>query len=77
MYRIDWGFGPFKQSKYFHTWAEAADYCRIFKWSTKRQRRCTDMKPLKDFLICFCLVAGLLGFSFLPAIVQFAIRRFF
>ena len=36
MYRIDWGFGPFKQSKYFHTWAEAADYCRIFKWSTKR-----------------------------------------
>ena len=35
------------------------------------------MKTLKNALLCFCLVAGLLGFSFAPAIVQFAIRRFF
>ena len=36
MYRIDFGHGPFKQSKYFHTYAEAVTYCGYFKWSTKR-----------------------------------------
>lgn len=36
MYRIDYGYGPFKASKYFHTYGEAAEYCRMFKWSVKR-----------------------------------------
>lgn len=36
MYRIDFGRGAFKQSKYFLTYAEAVEYCGYFKWSTKR-----------------------------------------
>jgi hypothetical protein len=36
MYKINFGFGAFKQTKYFLTWAEAVEYCGFFKWSTKR-----------------------------------------
>lgn len=36
MYRIDYGYGPFKASKYFHTYGKAAEYCRVFRWSVKR-----------------------------------------
>jgi hypothetical protein len=36
MYKIDFGFGAFKQTKYFLTQAEAVAYCGYFKWSTKR-----------------------------------------
>lgn len=35
------------------------------------------MKTLKNLLVMFCLVAGLFGCSFAPAIVEFSIRRFF
>lgn len=36
MYKIDFGYGVFKQTKYFLTHAEAVEYCGFFKWSTKR-----------------------------------------
>ncbi len=36
MYKIDYGFGPFKNTKYFTTYGEAAEYCRMFKWKVSR-----------------------------------------
>ena len=36
MYKIDFGYGIFKQTKYFLAHAEAVEYCGYFKWSTKR-----------------------------------------
>lgn len=36
MYKIDYGFGPFKNTQYFTTYKEAVEYCGWFKWSKKR-----------------------------------------
>ncbi len=36
MYKITFGRGPFKTTKYFHTYGEAAEYCKWFSWSVKR-----------------------------------------
>lgn len=36
MYKIEFGKGVFKQTKYFHTYGESAEYCKWFNWSVKR-----------------------------------------
>ena len=36
MYSITFGKGPFKQTKYFATYGEAAEYCRWFNWKVSR-----------------------------------------
>lgn len=36
MYKIDFGFGSFKQTKYFSNYAQAVEYCGFFNWKVSR-----------------------------------------